>query len=87
VIGILAIERSSLLKGICSELRLQRFERQRLAGSLNVQIEISPYSPPERLKRALRSAVGKKAIVNTQYLPAANFVTIPFLPLLASRRK
>jgi hypothetical protein len=39
---------------------------QRLGGGLDVEIEIAPGAPPERLKTAVLAAVGQKTVVDAQ---------------------
>ena len=51
-----------LLEWICGKLRCQRFKRKWLVAGSDVQIEITPCAPPERLEGAVLAAVGEKDV-------------------------
>ena len=57
-VRVVGVERRALLKRVCGEGGCERFECERLAGGLDVDVEIAPGAPPERLKAAMRAAIG-----------------------------
>ena len=74
--GSCGIEGGALLKGIGGELGGEGFERQRLVAGCDVEVEIAPGAPPERLEGAMRAAVGKKAVADAEGRAVAYFVAI-----------
>ena len=67
-VGVAGCELGALFEGIGGEVGRQGFERERLVGGLDVEIEIAPGAPPERLEDAVLAAIGEEAVVEAEGL-------------------
>ena len=71
-----------LLEWIGGEVGGEGFQLQGLGGGLDVEVEIAPGAPPERLERAMRAAVGKEAVGQAKGEAIAHFVAVAFVLVL-----
>ena len=85
-LGVAGLQFGALLKGIGGEVGGQRFERQRVGGGLDVEIEIAPGAPPERLENAVLAAVGEEAVVEAVGLAVTYVVAVAFVLVLVVER-
>ena len=61
-VGVGGVEGGALLEGIGGEVGGEGFEGERLVGGFDVEVEIAPGAPPERLEGAMLAAVGQEAV-------------------------
>jgi hypothetical protein len=60
-VGVGGVEGGALFKGIGGELGGEGFEGERVVAGSDVEVEIAPGAPPERLEGAVRAAVGEES--------------------------
>ena len=61
-VGIGGFEFGAFFEGIGGEVGFEGFEGERFGAGGDVEIEIAPGAPPERLEDAVRAAVGEEAV-------------------------
>ena len=76
------VEGGELLKGIGGEVGGEGFQRERLVAGVDVEVEIAPGAPPERLEGAMLAAVGEEAVGQAKGLAVADLVTVAFVMVL-----
>ena len=76
---IARIEERALLKGIRALMRAQMVQRQRLVAGFDVDLQIPPCAPPQRLEGVLLAAIGQNNVVKADRVPARDVVAVALL--------
>ena len=71
-----------LFEGIRREGCCQRFQRQRLTRSFNIEREIAPGAPPERLEGSILATIGQEVVFQSVCLAVAHFAAVALVHLL-----
>ena len=61
-VGVAGFECGALFEGVGCELGGERVESQRIIAGGDIDAEIAPGAPPERLKDSVCAAVGEEAV-------------------------
>src|SRR5580698_3177843 len=69
-------------EGIRRVMRLKPIQSERFISSLNIDVEISPGPPPQRLKDTMRAAIGIDIVHQANRLPVTDIVSIAFMLFL-----
>jgi hypothetical protein len=78
-VGVGGFEGGQLFEGIGGELGGEGFEGEGLIASGDVEVEIAPGAPPERLERAMLAAVGEEAVGQAEGFAVGDFVAVAFV--------
>ncbi len=81
-VGSAGLEFGALLKGIGGELGSERVQVKGIGAGGDVQVEVAPGSPPQRLEGAVVAAVGQEAVVEPEGHAVADLVAIAFVLVL-----
>ena len=85
-VGTCGLEVGALLKWIGGEVGLERFEGEGLVAGGDVNCEIAPGAPPERLKGAVLAAVGQEFVAQARGGAACDGIAVGFVVVLVVER-